>query len=289
MGAAASAPRGYGYSVEVAPAVGDSGAIRRQEKYKDGLKPSAYSDVTTLYEAWQRGLKEETGHPALGYREMTTSVVDGKEVSTAGDFVWFTYEEAQVKIDALGAGMLHLGLAPVNDQGHKLVGIFSKNRWEYTVTIQACNAYSLSDCPLYDMLGSDAVAFIIGQTLVPTVFASRSETAKLLKFKVEHADAMASLKNVVQFEDASAAEKAAAKNVGITLRSFAEVCEAGTAHPAPHQPPKPSDLAFLCYTSGTTGMPKGAIITHGNMVADASGAIYVELNINPTVRGRESK
>ena len=166
------------------------------------------------------------------------------------------------------------------------MGIFSKNRWEYTVTIQACNAYSLSDCPLYDTLGSDAVAFIVGQTLLLTVFASKSETVKLLKFKKEHPEAMATLKNVVQFEDATAEEKAAAAAVGLTLRSFAEVCEVGAAHPTPHIPPKPEDLAFLCYTSGTTGMPKGAMITHGCMVADASGAVYVELNLSPAVSGR---
>src|SRR5262249_45831253 len=41
---------------------------------------------------------------------------------------------------------------------------------------------------------------------------------------------------------------------------------------ARHEVPKPSithdDIAFLQYTGGTTGIAKGAMLTHGNMVAN---------------------
>ena len=42
------------------------------------------------------------------------------------------------------------------------------------------------------------------------------------------------------------------------------------------QPPKPEDLATICYTSGTTGDPKGVMLTHANLVADV-GAVLVQL------------
>jgi long-subunit acyl-CoA synthetase (AMP-forming) len=35
----------------------------------------------------------------------------------------------------------------------------------------------------------------------------------------------------------------------------------------------PEDLALIVYTSGTTGDPKGAMITHGNLVAEADALI----------------
>ena len=64
------------------------------------------------------------------------------------------------------------------------------------------------------------------------------------------------------------------------LRSFAEVQELGRefarTHPghfeAEIEKGRPDDLAFVCYTSGTTGSPKGAMITHANGVATAENA-----------------
>ena len=38
-------------------------------------------------------------------------------------------------------------------------------------------------------------------------------------------------------------------------------------------PPSPKDLALICFTSGTTGVPKGAMLTHGNLIANAGGDI----------------
>lgn len=60
MGAAASTEQfivgaggPFGTSVEVAPAKGESGAVRRQLKYKDKLLVTGNDDVHTLYDGWQ--------------------------------------------------------------------------------------------------------------------------------------------------------------------------------------------------------------------------------------------
>ena len=44
---------------------------------------------------------------------------------------------------------------------------------------------------------------------------------------------------------------------------------------APTRIPTPDDLCGLLYTSGTTGKPKGAMLTHGNFSADAIGALHL--------------
>lgn len=66
-----------------------------------------------------------------------------------------------------------------------------------------------------------------------------------------------------------------------------EIEEIGKEHSFPVNPPKPSDICTICYTSGTTGAPKvflsvfihlqGALITHENLVAAVAGCVYTGL------------
>lgn len=41
----------------------------------------------------------------------------------------------------------------------------------------------------------------------------------------------------------------------------------GSENPTEHSPPKPDDVACIMYTSGSTGNPKGVIMSHKNLVA----------------------
>jgi long-chain acyl-CoA synthetase len=45
----------------------------------------------------------------------------------------------------------------------------------------------------------------------------------------------------------------------------------GAAKPAPETPPKSEDVSTIMYTSGTTGDPKGVVITHGSIIAALGG------------------
>jgi long-chain acyl-CoA synthetase len=153
-----------------------------------------------------------------------------------------------------------------------MVGLFSKNRYEWVVAEQACNAYSCVSIPLYDTLSQEDVTYVLQQTGMTTVFANHVKVDTLLKAKTAHVEATAALRNVVQFEDVAESQVMAAAEAGITLYSFTRLLEIGKAHPLPHSPPKPDDVATFCYTSGTTGAPKGAMLTHGNIVAALTGA-----------------
>jgi len=68
------------------------------------------------------------------------------------------------------------------------------------------------------------------------------------------------------------------------LKSFADVQAMGREFDKTHggyvdaaiEQGRADDLAFVCYTSGTTGNPKGAMLTHGNALATAKMALRAE-------------
>ena len=60
-------------------------------------------------------------------------------------------------------------------------------------------------------------------------------------------------------------------HIGHAIR-FADVLKAGRRHTLPPVSLNHQDIAFLQYTGGTTGVAKGAMLTHGNMVANMQQA-----------------
>lgn len=59
--------------------------------------------------------------------------------------------------------------------------------------------------------------------------------------------------------------KAASPN--IKIYTFAEFISLGERKPVAANPPQPDDLACIMYTSGSTGAPKGVLITNKNIVS----------------------
>jgi len=115
-----------------------------------------------------------------------------------------------------------------------------------------------------------------------TVFVEAAALPMVLKARQEQAELCASLVNIVQFEAVKEDSVKAAADVGLTLRSLADLLAVGAANKVPHSPPLPEQIATFCYTSGTTGDPKGAMLSHGNIVADYSAAIQCGLKLSNT-------
>lgn len=100
-------------------------------------------------------------------------------------------------------------------------------------------------------------------------------TNKLLKWKqIREAAATPELKLVVLTDETDADDLEAAIPV-MTLKTF---LESGRGSVLPSEGPKSTDLAALVYTSGTTGNPKGVMLTHRNILSNVRGVLK---NITP--------
>lgn len=72
-----------------------------------------------------------------------------------------------------------------------------------------------------------------------------------------------------------------AKEKAVELYYMEDVEELGLQNPRPYNSPLPSDTVTINYTSGTTGNPKGVVLTHANAIAAASSAHGSAINSTP--------
>jgi long-chain acyl-CoA synthetase len=154
---------------------------------------------------------------------------------------------------------------------------------EWFIAEQAIFCVSGATVPFYDTLGPESVAFILNQTETKTVVSSRAELERLCKVKL--AGNCPHFEYVVLVDGVVPEAATMAQNAGLKIISFAKVEAIGaqtiatTGHK--HTPPSRSDIFTFCYTSGTTGDPKGALLTHENLISAVAGASGIfPLHIN---------
>ncbi|XP_047434405.1 long-chain-fatty-acid--CoA ligase 1a isoform X1 [Mugil cephalus] len=246
-------------SLEVA---GEANARRSVLNDSDENITHYYSDACTMYEVFQRGLRVSNNGPCLGSRKPDQP------------YVWQTYREVADRAENIGSALLHKGHSKTGD---KYIGIFAQNRPEWTISEIACYTYSLVAVPLYDTLGTEAIDYIIDKATIATVICDVPEKARMILEVVGGKGR--SVKTIVLMEDFDGDLVARGQESGIEILSLKEFEALGKANHQKPQPPKKEDLALICFTSGTTGNPKGAMLTHENVVSNTAAFIKITQGI----------
>ncbi|XP_006135061.2 long-chain-fatty-acid--CoA ligase 5 [Pelodiscus sinensis] len=235
--------------------VGIQGGARRSTFLPETqLLAYYYEDAKTMYESFQRGLHVSENGPCLGYRKPKQP------------YQWLTYKQVSDRAEYLGSGLLFKGCKPSPDQ---FIGIFAQNRPEWIISEYACYTYSMVAVPLYDTLGPDAIIFIINKADISIVICDKPEKALVLLESCEQGK-IPGLKTIILMDLFDSELKDRGMKGEVEILSIQEVEELGKNNLKEPVPPKPEDLSIVCFTSGTTGDPKGAMLTHENVVANAS-------------------
>ena len=252
---------------------GIHGEIRRS--WDPEISPSlgCLGGARTLYESFRHGAELNPMGPCMGFRAVSTS-------GMATPFIYSSYSECLARVNAFAAGLdeLHLLESPTAD--FKCLGLFMKNCMEWVLAEHAAYTIGGVTVPFYDTLDPPTAAFVLHQTQTKTVVCTRNELSKLCQAKqqaktIDVTYSLDSFTTVLLVDGVTKAAAAMAEEASIRALSYAQVEAVGARRIAEegheHSPPSPLDLATFCYTSGTTGLPKGAMISHQNFISTLAG------------------
>ncbi|CAL5392908.1 unnamed protein product [Camellia sinensis] len=214
-----------------------------------------HPEIGTLHDNFVRSVEAFRDYKYLGTRIR----VDG----TVGEYKWMTYGEAGTARSAIGSGLVYHGIPKAT-----CVGLYFINRPEWLIVDHACSAYSYISVPLYDTLGPDAVKFIINHAVVQAIFCLPETLNILLSFLSE----IPSVHLIVVVGGIDEQMPSLPSSTGVEVISYSKLLSQGRSSLQPFCPPKPDDVATICYTSGTTGTPKGAVLSHENLITNVAGA-----------------
>ena len=172
---------------------------------------------------------------------------------TAGGWAPVTWRDFAVGVGRLAAGLIAAGIRP----GDR-VALMSRTRFEWTLLDYAILAAGGVVVPIYPTSSLDQVWWILSDSAATAVIVETDG----------HADLVAALR------DRLPALAHAWQIDGSRLGGLADL-EALGAGVTPEQAEEcrktrgAGDLAEIVYTSGTTGRPKGCMLSHGNIVANS--------------------
>ncbi len=217
--------------------------------------------IRTLCDTFDNAVKKYSSSTFLGWRPRAA---DG----TVGPYHYLTYGEVNARVKSLAAGLATLGLPP-----KAKVGLYSINRPEWALAEYASYYNSFVTVPLYDTLGEEAILHICNQTEMAIIVASADRALNILRF----AKALPTLKTIICMDDevGDGLSKAAAA-AGVVIITMTALEEAGASNASfVEVRPTAEDLFTICYTSGTTDLPKGVMLPHRAIVAEAGSILFL--------------
>jgi len=176
-----------------------------------------------------------------------------------GEWVAITWTGYGDLVRRAAGGLRALGI----DSGDR-AAILSTNRYEWHVAdiaIQSCGGITV---PVYPTNSPIQVAYIAGHAEVKVIFCENA--AQLAKVHDVRGD-LPALQRAIVFDPTEVSEDDFVTTWDSLLEAGDSFNNANPSDIDDHVAAvKPDDLCTVVYTSGTTGPPKGAMLTHDNIV-----------------------
>lgn len=182
-----------------------------------------------------------------------------------GTYESLTYANFWKRIQNFANGLLHLGVKP-NDK----VAIISNSNFMWGISDFALASIQSVSVPIYPTIPTEQVAYILENTEIKYAIVENEEQFRKVKDSGIHLE-----KIIMMFPNQSSG-----------YLPFTEVEELGEKHKNADWETLWKDLGWdqlltIMNTSGTTGNPKGVMLTHGNILSNIEGIQFWVIELLP--------
>ena len=175
---------------------------------------------------------------------------------TAGEWRSLTFGEVARRVRELALGLKALGI----ERGDR-VAIWSENRPEWNLADLAVLAIGAVDVPIYATQTHSQVEYILADSAARAIFVSAAFAEDALEIKSR----LPALEFVISLEEIA---KPVVGVEELVDRGRAIYGEQPGLYESMWRAATKEDLATILYTSGSTGEPKGVMLTHKNLTAN---------------------
>lgn len=160
--------------------------------------------------------------------------------------VWrpMTINDFARRIDDFGRGLIGLGV-----EAGSRIAILAPTSYEWALIDLACLSCGAVTVPIYETDSAAQITHILADSDISLVFTATSQQAELVRSVADESVRIMAL-------DQGAEREIAEASLGVEQNLLEERRDGVELH----------DLATIIYSSGTTGMPKGIELTHGNFI-----------------------
>ncbi|KAH7524523.1 hypothetical protein FEM48_Zijuj06G0128500 [Ziziphus jujuba var. spinosa] len=239
---------------------GEPGYAIRNSRFTSPVQ-TAWEGISTLAELFEQSCRLYHEKCFLGTRKLISREIevteDGRsfEKLHLGEYEWLSYGKAFEAVCNFASGLSQIG----HGRGER-AAIFADTREEWFIALQGCFRRNVTVVTIYASLE------------VTTVICGTKELKKL----VDISGQLDTVKRIICMDDeipsnASSVEQ----SVGWSVKLFSDVERIGRENPVDADLPLPADIAVIMYTSGSTGLPKGVMMTHANVLATVSAVMTI--------------
>src|SRR5688572_3360945 len=190
--------------------------------------------------------------PELLKKRNVSDAFNGKE---NGVWAHYSTQDFSDYVNNLSHGLLNLGVTAQDK-----IAIIANNRPEWNFADFAIQQSGAVSVPIYPTISEHDLSFILNDAKVKYVFVSTAELNDKVKAAAQNCP---SIKGIYTFNKVNGA------------KHWTELVEEGKKNPkakeieAIKNSIKPNDLFSILYTSGTTGNPKGVMLSHHNLISNS--------------------